>query len=157
MRLLMVLPAVVLALSAADLEVEVQALLAAPLPELSRSKNQNRRSRPFHSRRRIERRRERSSAEARFAGGRASCSARVLKGQMPPAAPLPVAEKELLQRWIESGAPWSSCYLANGGRVLIGGRCSRLTHKRAAETAGDSGVMGEFADRSLDLCAPAPE
>ncbi|WLD11290.1 DUF1553 domain-containing protein [Planctellipticum variicoloris] len=32
---------------------------------------------------------------------------RVHAGDMPPKSPLPVAEKELLKRWIEAGAAWS--------------------------------------------------
>ena len=32
---------------------------------------------------------------------------RVSKGEMPPAAPLPSSEKELLHRWIEAGAAWT--------------------------------------------------
>jgi hypothetical protein len=32
---------------------------------------------------------------------------RVSKGEMPPAAPLPASEKDLLQRWIEAGAAWT--------------------------------------------------
>lgn len=32
---------------------------------------------------------------------------RVVAGQMPPAAPLPASEKQILQRWIDSGAPWT--------------------------------------------------
>lgn len=31
---------------------------------------------------------------------------RVSKDEMPPAAPLPAAEKDVLRRWVESGAPW---------------------------------------------------
>ncbi len=31
---------------------------------------------------------------------------RVLAGQMPPASPLPAAEREILRRWIQAGAPW---------------------------------------------------
>src|SRR5438128_509192 len=31
---------------------------------------------------------------------------RALKGQMPPDAPLPASESEILRRWIEAGAPW---------------------------------------------------
>jgi mono/diheme cytochrome c family protein len=33
--------------------------------------------------------------------------ARISKGEMPPAAPLPSSEKELLHRWIEAGAAWT--------------------------------------------------
>src|ERR1700690_650766 len=32
---------------------------------------------------------------------------RVVKGQMPPTAPLPAGERETLRRWIEAGAPWA--------------------------------------------------
>ena len=32
---------------------------------------------------------------------------RVLKGQMPPAGPLAPEERQLLQQWIDSGAPWT--------------------------------------------------
>ncbi|MFN0165519.1 MAG: DUF1553 domain-containing protein [Bryobacteraceae bacterium] len=34
--------------------------------------------------------------------------ARVRKSEMPPSAPLPVAEQESLRRWVEAGAPWHS-------------------------------------------------
>ena len=81
---------------------------------------------------------------------------RVLKGQMPPAAPLPPAEKELTAAVDRGGAPWSACYLGTAGGSLIGGRCSRLKHKRAAEAVGLR-IMGQVADRSMDLCAPASE
>ena len=32
---------------------------------------------------------------------------RVSKGEMPPSAPLPSSEKDILHRWIELGAPWT--------------------------------------------------
>jgi mono/diheme cytochrome c family protein len=31
---------------------------------------------------------------------------RILKNQMPPTAPLPEPEREILRRWIDAGAPW---------------------------------------------------
>jgi len=34
--------------------------------------------------------------------------ARIDAGQMPPAAPLPASEREVIRQWIDAGAPWSS-------------------------------------------------
>src|SRR5687767_11526584 len=106
MRLLMVLPAVALVLSAADLEQEIQSLL-------------QRRCLSCHGPKTKTAGLDLSTRDGASKGGvtgpalkpgspeESLLLSRVLKGQMPPAAPLPPAEKELLQRWIESGAPWN--------------------------------------------------
>ena len=133
MRLLMVLPAVALALSAADLEQEIQSLL-------------QRRCLSCHGPKTKTAGLDLSTREGALKGGVSGAAlkpgspaqslllGRVLKGQMPPAAPLPPAEKELMQRWIESGAPWS--------RVISEQRAGPdwwalqpLNDKRAAEAA----------------------
>jgi hypothetical protein len=53
-----------------------------------------------------QKRRDRTGAEAGLTGGSLLLS-RAFKGQMPPAAPLPPAEKEPMHRWIKTEAPRS--------------------------------------------------
>ncbi|HYI96745.1 MAG TPA: DUF1553 domain-containing protein [Bryobacteraceae bacterium] len=106
MRLLLVLPAVALTLSAGDLEQEMQSLL-------------QRRCLSCHGPKTRTAGLDLSTRNGAIKGGVTGSAlkpgspaeslllARVVNGQMPPAAPLPPAEKELMQRWIAAGAPWS--------------------------------------------------
>src|SRR3954452_14302135 len=106
MRPLLVLLAAVLSLGAVDLESEIQALL-------------QRRCLSCHGPKTTTAGLDLSTRDTAIKGGASGPAlrpgmpaeslllARVLKGQMPPSAPLPEPEKALLQQWIESGAPWT--------------------------------------------------
>ena len=107
MRVLMVLLVAALGLRAADLEREILALL-------------QRRCLSCHGPKTKTAGLDLSTRDSAMKGGTSGAAlspgstansllfSRVLKGQMPPTGPLPEAEKELLQRWIEGGAPWSA-------------------------------------------------
>src|SRR5947209_5751221 len=106
-RLSILLPAVALALLGADdLELRTQALL-------------QRRCLACHGPRTRTAGLDLSTREGALKGGVSGAAlkpgsaneslllSRVLKDQMPPSGPLPQEEKQLLQQWIESGAPWT--------------------------------------------------
>ena len=74
---------------------------------------------------------------------------RVLKGQMPPSGPLAEEEKQLLQQWIESGAPWTRIVAEQ--RAGLDWWSLQPLGKQAAPTVGGPPLWRPITDRSVDL------
>lgn len=80
--------------------------------------------------------------------------ARVEKGEMPPGAPLPAAEREALRQWVAAGAPWKEAV-----KVAVRPRAGRdwwsLQPLRTTEGSIDGFIEAALAAKGLRRNPPA--
>jgi len=76
------------------------------------------------------------------APARSPLAVRVSEGKMPPGNPLPTADRQVLARWIEAGAPWSATLQAverkRAGKDFWSLRPLKKTEPKIAENSPDS-------------------